>query len=86
MHMDSTTQQAVAQAVRVQRVRAGIASDADLARRAGLAPSALSKRLTGDIRMDLNDVDLLARALGLVDGFDLMDIARIERASSQPAA
>lgn len=80
--MDSTTQQSVAQAIRVQRVRAGIPSEADLARRAGYSPSALSKRLAGDIRLDLNDVDSLARALGLADGFDLMDLARAERAAS----
>ncbi|WP_372595563.1 helix-turn-helix domain-containing protein [Actinotalea sp.] len=80
--MDSTTQQAVAQAIRVQRVRAGLSSEADLARRAGISPSALSKRLAGDIRMDLEDVDLLARALGLADGFALLDLARAERTTS----
>lgn len=84
--MDSTTQQAVAQAVRVQRVRAGIGSDADLARAAGYLPSALSKRLTGDIRMDLDDVDALAKALGLRDGFELMDLARDERGHITAAA
>lgn len=77
MHMNRSTQQAVAQAVRVQRVRAGIASDAELARRAGYTPSSLSKRLTGDLRMDLEDVDRLAAALG-IDGFRLMDLARAE--------
>lgn len=77
--MDSSTQQSVAQAVRVQRVRAGITSEADLARRAGLSPSALNKRLSGDIRMDLDEVDTIARALGLPDGFALMDLARDER-------
>ena len=83
--MDSTTQQAVAQAVKVQRVRAGIASEADLARRAGISPSGLSKRLSGDIRMDLNDVDRLAVALGLGDGFDLMSLARAERSLTTAA-
>lgn len=80
--MNSSTQQAVAQAVRVQRVRSGLKSDADLARRAGISPSGLTKRLQGDIRMDLVDVDVIARALGLPDGFALMDIARTEQQSS----
>ncbi|MHA7132581.1 helix-turn-helix domain-containing protein [Oerskovia turbata] len=75
--MDTTTQRAVAQAVRVQRVRSGLASEADLARKAGYHPSALSKRLTGDLRMNLDDVDRLARALG-VDPYDLMRLAREE--------
>lgn len=77
--MDSTTQQAVAQAVRVQRVRADFASEAELARNAGYSPSALSKRLSGHIRLNLDDVDVLAKALGLPDGFALMEVARGER-------
>jgi len=77
--MDSTTQQAMAQAIRVQRIRAGFGSDADLARAADYSPSGLSKRLTGEVHMDLEDVDRIAKALGLHDGFDLMDVARAER-------
>lgn len=75
--MNSNTQPAVAQAIRVQRVRAGIASEAALARAAGYSPSALNKRLSGDIRMDLEDVERLALALG-INPFDLMDMARAE--------
>ena len=63
--MKHSTQASVAQAIRVQRVRAGIPSEAELARRAGLSPSALSKRLAGDIRLDLTDIERLADALGL---------------------
>ena len=74
--MDST-QKAVAQAIRIERVRQGFASEADLARKAGLSPSALSKRLVGDLRMDLGDVDQIAEALG-VDPFDLMATAHAE--------
>ena len=71
----TTTQASVAQAIRIQRVRAGIASEAELARRAGFSPSALNKRLAGDIRLDLEDVARLAEALGL-DPFELLDLAR----------
>lgn len=71
------TQPRVAQAIRVQRVRAGITSEAQLARRAGMSPSGLSKRLAGDIRLDLDEVEALAVALG-IDPFDLMEMARPE--------
>ncbi len=86
----SSTQQAIAQVIRVQRVRSGIASDAELARRAGLSPSALNKRLSGDLRLTLEEVDRLARVLGL-DPFDLMRLAQEERevmehAPERPAA
>ena len=75
--MKHTTQASVAQAIRIQRVRAGIASEAELARRAGMSPSALSKRLAGDIRLDLDDVAQIAEALG-IDPFALFDLARAE--------
>lgn len=73
----STTQELVAQAIRVQRIRAGFPSEAELARTVGMAPSALSKRLAGDIRMDLEEVERIAAALGIT-AFDLMDAARAE--------
>lgn len=79
--MKNTTQALVAQAVRVQRVRAGISSDAELARRAGMDASALSRRLNGGLRMDLTDVETLAQALG-IDPFELLDLARTERAAA----
>ena len=79
--MKTSTQALVAQAVRVQRVRAGIGSDAELARRAGMDASALSRRLTGGLRMDLTDVETLAQALG-IDPFELLDLARTERAAA----
>ena len=79
--MKNTTQALVAQAVRVQRVRAGIGSDAELARRAGMDASALSRRLNGGLRMDLTDIETLAQALG-IDPFELLDLARAERAAA----
>lgn len=78
--MQITTHQLVAQAIRVQRIRAGIQSDAELARRAGMSPSALSKRLSGDLRLDLVEVERIAEALG-ISPFDLMDLARAEGGS-----
>ena len=75
--MQITTHQLVAQAIRVQRIRSGIQSEAELARRAGMSPSALSKRLSGDLRLDLAEVERLAEALG-ISPFDLMDLARAE--------
>ena len=79
------TQTAVAQAIRLERIRQGITSEAELARRAGLSPSALSKRLNGDLRMDLTDIEDIAAALG-VDPLDLMGSARSERDSGRGAA
>ena len=79
--MKTSAQALVAQAVRVQRVRAGISSDAELARRAGMDASALSRRLNGGLRMDLTDVETLAQALG-IDPFELLDLARTERAAA----
>ncbi len=79
--MKTSTQALVAQAVRVQRVRAGISSDAELARRAGMDASALSRRLNGGLRMDLTDVETRAQALG-IDPFELLDLARTERAAA----
>ena len=79
--MKTSTQALVAQAVRVQRVRAGISSDAELARRAGVAGSALSRRLNGGLRMDLTDVETLAQALG-IDPFELLDLARTRAAAA----
>lgn len=75
--MKRDTQSSVAQAIEVQRVRSGISSQAELARRAGYSPSALNKRLSGDLRMDFTDIDRIANALG-VDPFDLLAAARTE--------
>ncbi len=75
--MKNTTQALVAQAVRVQRVRSGLSSEAELARRVGMSPSGLSKRLNGDLRMNLVEVEQIAEALG-VDAFTLLDLARAE--------
>ena len=75
--MKNTTQALVAQAVRVQRVRSGLSSEAELARRVGMAPSGLSKRLNGDLRMTLLAVEQIAAALG-IDAFTLLDLARTE--------
>lgn len=73
-----STQQALTQAIEVQRVRCGI-TKGELAHRAGYGtPSSLSKRLSGLVPIDMNDVEHIASALG-VDPFDLMDLARSER-------
>ena len=49
-----------------------------LADSAGFSASALSKRLSGTTPLDIDDVDSIARALGLADAFALFDLARIE--------
>lgn len=82
--MKRDTQSSVAQAIEVQRVRSGISSQAELARRAGYSPSALNKRLSGDLRMDFTDVDRIAKALGVAP-FDLLDAAKVERELAQTA-
>ena len=46
-------------------------------RRVGMSPSGLSKRLNGDLRMTLVEVEQIAEALG-VDAFTLLDLARAE--------
>ena len=82
--MESNIQSSVAQAIEVQRVRSGISSQAELARRAGYSPAALNKRLSGALRMDFTDVDRIARALG-VGPFDLLEAAKEERSLARPA-
>lgn len=76
--MQGNTHQAVARAIEVQRVRSGIPSQAELARRAGFSPSALNKRLSGELRLDFTDIDRIADALD-VNPFDLLDAARVEK-------
>lgn len=76
--MNGNTQSAVAKAIEVQRIRSGIPSQAELARTAGYSPSALNKRLSGDLRMDFTDIDRIAQALG-VDPFDLLAAAKTEK-------
>ena len=75
--MPRKTQVAVAKAIELQRVRVGLPSQAELARRAGYSPSALNKRLSGALPMDFNDLDRLAVALD-IDPFDLLDAAKRE--------
>ena len=76
--MEIQTQQSVAKAIEVQRVRSNIPSQAELARRSGFTPSGLNKRLSCDLRMTFDDLDQIATAMG-VDSFDLLDAARVER-------
>lgn len=83
----TTTQQALAKAIEVQRVRVGI-SKGELAKRVGLSPTSLSKRMGGAPAFDANEIETFAGALGL-DPFDLMEAARVERvriADSEDAA
>ena len=79
----TTTQQALAQAIEVRRVRVGI-TKRELAERVGLSPASLSKRLAGAPAIDANEIESLAPALGL-DPFDLMEMAKAER-HTEPAA
>lgn len=78
-----STQQAVARAIEVHMVRSRI-TQADLAGRVGMSPSALSKRMTGAIALDVDEVERIAVALGL-DPFELMDLARHERLGREAA-
>jgi transcriptional regulator with XRE-family HTH domain len=82
--MSTTTQKALQQAVEVQRVRLGI-TKGELARRIGLSPTSLSKRLAGKPAINADEIEHIAVALNL-DPFDLMDLARDERAALKPAA
>lgn len=84
MQTTSTTQQALAQAIEVRRVRVGI-TKRELAERVGLSPASLSKRLAGSPAIDANEIEALATALGL-DPFDLMDLAKAERHAEPDAA
>jgi transcriptional regulator with XRE-family HTH domain len=84
MQTTSTTQQALAQAIEVRRVRVGI-TKRELAERVGLSPASLSKRLAGAPAIDANEIESLATALGL-DPFDLMDLAKAERHAEPDAA
>ena len=79
--MDGNTQQAVAQAIRVERVRAGFKSEAALARKIGVSPSWLSKRLTGALRMSLDDIEAIASGLG-IEPLALIQSAQAESAAA----
>lgn len=81
----SDIQTATAAAVKVRLARLGITQEV-LAQRVGMSPSALSSRLTGRIAIDTRDMDLLAKGLDLADAFDLVDLARAERAAPKAAA
>lgn len=73
----TSTQQALAQAIEVRRVRLGI-TKRELSDRVGMSPTSLSKRLAGSPSIDANEIEAFASALGL-DPFDLMDLAKTER-------
>lgn len=80
----TTTQRALAQAIEVRRVRLGL-TKRELADRAGMSPASLSKRLAGTPAIDADEIEKLAMALEL-SAFDLMDLARIERAETETNA
>lgn len=81
-----STQQAVTRAIEVQRIRLGLTKTA-LAQTAGYGLPSLSKRLGGTVAIDMDDVDRLAKALGLRP-FELLDLAAEEqrRAATTTAA
>ena len=84
MQTTTTTQQALAQAIEVRRVRVGI-TKRELAERVGLSPTSLSKRLSGAPAIDANEIEAFANALGL-DPFELMTLAKAERSPETSAA
>lgn len=80
----TSTQQALAQAIEVRRVRVGI-TKRELAERVGISPASLSKRLAGAPAIDTNEIEAFASALGL-DPFELMELARVERSDESRVA
>lgn len=84
MQTTSTTQQALAQAIEVRRVRVGI-TKRELAERVGLSPTSFSKRLAGRPAINADEIETFAVALGL-DPFDLMELAKAERHTTPAAA
>lgn len=76
-------QGAVAAAIRIQLTRQGM-TQAALAEKVGMNPASLSARLTGRVLLDTRDMQLIAAAFGL-DIFDLLELARAERAASTAA-
>lgn len=82
--MQITTQQALARAIEVRRVRLGI-TKAELAKRSGLSAPSLSKRLSSLIAIDADEIEALAGGLE-IDPFDLMAMAAVERSQAAAAA
>lgn len=77
----SNTQAAIARAVRVQLARSN-RSQSWLAGQMGISPQALSAQLGGTNRITTDQVDEIAKALGLADGFALVELAQAERAAA----
>jgi transcriptional regulator with XRE-family HTH domain len=62
--MDSTLNDRVAEEIRVQLARKNI-SASELARRAGMTQRSVSRRITGEKSIDMNDLERIAKALGV---------------------
>lgn len=73
----SELQTAMASAIKVRLTRLGMTQET-LAGRVGMSPQSLSARLTGRTLFDTGDLDRFATALNLDNGFDLIDLARVE--------
>lgn len=72
-----STQRAIAQAVTVLLVRSH-RSKKWLAAELGMSFPSLSARLAGRTAIDTDDIDAIARALGIT-GFELLALAEAER-------
>lgn len=68
--MDSTLNERVAEEIRVMLARRQITAT-ELARKAGMTQRSISRRITGEKAIDMDDLDRIAGALG-VDVLDLI--------------
>lgn len=73
----SDIQSALTVAIRVRLARRNM-TQGGLAEAVGLSPASLSARLTGRVPFDTAEVEVIAKALGLDDAFELFDLARTE--------
>lgn len=74
----SDIQTATAAAIKVRLTRLGVTQES-LAQQIGMSPASMSARLTGRVPFDTREFDTIAKALGLSDGFALIELARTER-------
>lgn len=76
-HADITLQPYISRAIRVQAIRCE-RSLTQVRRQAGYAPTTFGERLKGTKAWNMEDIDRLAKALGMSDGWALYDVARHE--------
>lgn len=76
----SRANQMVAKAIVVRLARIG-QTRSWLAEQLGVGPMWVSNRITGQVAIDLDDVERIAGVLGMASGMELLSLAQVEAES-----